>query len=221
MHLNRTMTTAAAVAILLGACGGASKPADANGSTPPATGVLEVAGPRPSASATMVCANEARGDIASSIGLDAVRVSKPTWREAEHLLSCTYEYAAGARMTLSVKELSSPDETTSYFDALGHSLGRVQSFEIAQGAFRTSNGSLVVRKDYKVLLIDVSRLPAQFGAPATARDGCRQCGHGHHGVLERRLVHGPEVMAIVAWVQYAPAIVSAGTISFKISGATS
>jgi hypothetical protein len=30
----------------------------------------------------------------------------------------------------------------------------------------TNNGSFVVRKDYKVLLVDTSGLPAQFGSPA-------------------------------------------------------
>ena len=34
---------------------------------------------------------------------------------------------------------------------------------LGQGAFVTTNGSVVVRKDYKVLLVDTSGLPDRFG----------------------------------------------------------
>jgi hypothetical protein len=36
---------------------------------------------------------------------------------------------------------------------------------VAQGAFVAKNGSFVVRKDYKVLVVDPTGLPAQFGSP--------------------------------------------------------
>jgi hypothetical protein len=36
-------------------------------------------------------------------------------------------------------------------------------------ALTTTNGSVVSRKDNKVLVVDVARLPAQFGHPATSR----------------------------------------------------
>ncbi len=39
---------------------------------------------------------------------------------------------------------------------------------LGQGAFRTSRGDVVVRKDWKVLLVDVSGLPSQFGVPPTS-----------------------------------------------------
>ena len=39
---------------------------------------------------------------------------------------------------------------------------------LGQGAFRTSGGDVVVRKDWKVLLVDVSALPSQFGVPSTS-----------------------------------------------------
>ena len=38
---------------------------------------------------------------------------------------------------------------------------------VGQGAFHTTNGSVVVRKDSKVLLVNVTGLPAQFGEPPT------------------------------------------------------
>ena len=40
---------------------------------------------------------------------------------------------------------------------------------LGQGAFQTTNGSVVVRKDWKVLLVDDTGLPAQFGTPPTRR----------------------------------------------------
>lgn len=65
--------------------------------------------------------------------------------------------------------MSSVAETTAYYDAEATRLGKTQTFTIAQGSFRTTNGSLVVRKDYKVLVIDVSHLPAKLGAPPADR----------------------------------------------------
>lgn len=69
-------------------------------------------------------------------------------------------------MSLSVKELDSTDQTKKYFAQLGVQLGRRPgSIAIGQGGFLTTDGSLVLRKDWKVLTIDVSKLPAKFGQP--------------------------------------------------------
>ncbi len=149
------------VSLVLGACGGSGKSSS--------SGTLEVAGPTPSASASMVCEKEAQTDIASAIGVEAVGVTKPTWDSTSHVLSCTYEYAHAAKFVLTVKELSSPQETSSFYNSEMLSLGRTKTFEIADGAFRTTDGSLVVRKDYKVLVVDVSGLPARFGPSANDR----------------------------------------------------
>jgi hypothetical protein len=73
-------------------------------------------------------------------------------------------------MRLAVKELSNRAETTAYYDGLAQRLGKTKDQPaIGQGAFSTTDGSLVVRKDFKVLLVDVSKLPARFGAPVQAR----------------------------------------------------
>ena len=80
-----------------------------------------------------------------------------------------YKYPHGAVMTMSVKEMSSEEETTAYFNDLAQKLGKKQQIEIAQGAFITNDGSVVVRKDYKVLLVDISKLPATFGVPEDTR----------------------------------------------------
>jgi len=39
-----------------------------------------------------------------------------------------------------------------------------------QGAFFTTDFSVVVRKDFFVLAVDISRVPAHFGDPALALD---------------------------------------------------
>jgi hypothetical protein len=112
----------------------------------------------------MVCTAEAQQKIAQGIGATAV-VQTPEW--SDHLYSCRYAYPNGA-VTLSVKELSSWSQTQSYFRSLGTQLGQTATFpRLGQGAFQVRNGSVVVRKDWKVLLVDVSGLPAQFGTPPT------------------------------------------------------
>ncbi len=124
--------------------------------------VAEPAGPTPSESAQMVCAPEAQKDLASALGATTTAVSEPTW--ADHFYSCQYMYADGT-MALSVKELSNKAETTAYFKSLRAQFGVSERLPgVAQGAFVTTNGSLVLRKDYKVLLVDTSRLAVPFGA---------------------------------------------------------
>ena len=65
-----------------------------------------------------------------------------------------------------MKELDGTDHTKRYFAQLGVQLGRRPGpISIGQGAFLTTNGSVVVRKDWKVLVVDVSKLPVTFGQP--------------------------------------------------------
>jgi hypothetical protein len=131
----------------------------------PAT--LEVAGPDPSVSAKMIC-DEVKAEIAAAVGVDTTRPLAPKW--ANHVYSCVYVYGAGKQMTLSVKEMSSVPETTAYFDGLAARLHRTpQLIDLGEGGFSTRDGSIVVRKDFRVLLVDVSHLPARFGIPPMAR----------------------------------------------------
>ncbi len=121
----------------------------------------------------MICADEAKKDIAeSAIGLDTSQPLKPKWDAATHTYSCDFVYTGGAKMTLSVREFSSADETTAYFDSLAGKYGKKSPINgLGQGAFKTNNGDVVVRKDFKVLLVDVSGLPAEFGVPADTPRG--------------------------------------------------
>src|SRR5206468_12406574 len=61
--------------------------------------------------------------------------------------------------------------TDAYFDEVAQKLGKSEKINgLGQGAYTTSDKSAVVRKDYKVLLVDISKLPAQFGSPPDSRE---------------------------------------------------
>jgi hypothetical protein len=152
------------LALGLAACGGSSKPAaqpQPSGST---EHVAKVASNVPSESAKMICSAEAQKDIEeSATGVHATKVTTPTWND--HIYSCTFQYPNGASFTMGVKELSSADETTAYYNSLADKLGKKKDIQLGQGAFVTDDGNMVVRKDYKVLLVDTTKLPHQFGQP--------------------------------------------------------
>jgi hypothetical protein len=124
------------------------------------------AGKNPSASAKMVCAKEAQKELAASLGATPVQVTTPTW--ADHVYACQYVYSTGT-FSLSVKELNNARQTTAYYAGFGTRLGRRPGrLAVGQGAYVTTDGSIVVRKDWKVLYVDASHLPPQFGQPPEA-----------------------------------------------------
>jgi len=125
------------------------------------------AGKSPSAIARMICAEEAAGEIAQVVAAKAA-VTAPTW--ADHLYSCVYHYTEGT-MVLSVKELSSWTQTYAYFDELAKTLHKTTAVKgLGQGAFVAGDGSVVVRKDWKILLVDISGLHGMVGSPPSSRD---------------------------------------------------
>jgi hypothetical protein len=126
------------------------------------------AGKSPSAIARMVCTEETAGEIAQVVGAKA-SVTAPTW--ADHLYSCGYRYREGT-MVLSVKELSSWTQTYAYFDELAQTLHKTASVRgLGQGAFVAGDGSVVVRKDWKILLVDISGLHGMVGSPPSSPNG--------------------------------------------------
>jgi hypothetical protein len=175
VQLRTVAIASVACASLLAACGGSSGNSDSASSptTTAGTGTTEhvakLASNNPSESAKMICASEAANDIyEQATGVKTIKPLKPTW--VDHVYSCAYVYPNGAVMRLSVKELSSDAETTAYFDSLAQKLGKVKDRPEVGKAFTTRDGSLVVRKDYKVLTVDVSKLPASFGVPSDSRE---------------------------------------------------
>jgi hypothetical protein len=154
-------------ALSMTSCAG-SKPTAPPGNAQSATvHIPQAAGAAPSASAKMICAPETQAELAVALGVHTTQPVVPAW--TDHTYSCKYTYH-NAVIALSVKELSNQAETDGYFTSLAHRLGQTQRLDtLGQGAFRTKNFSIVVRKDYKVLLVDISGLPAQFGAPPYSR----------------------------------------------------
>jgi hypothetical protein len=156
--------TAAVALALLGASCSSGTPGASHVTTSTTNRPLP-AGPTPSSLAVQICATEAREGIASTLG-ESANVSTPTWSAAQHLYSCDYRYPTGS-FTLSMKELSSWPQTYAYFDSLHSQLGEARPLQnLGQEAFQSPNGSVVVRKDWKVMLIDASALPARFGVPS-------------------------------------------------------
>jgi hypothetical protein len=137
------------------------------GSVNASAGSPQSAGKSPSAIARMVCTEKTAGEIAQVVAAKA-SVTAPTW--ADHLYSCGYHYTEGT-MVLSVKELSSWTQTYAYFDELAGTLHKTVPVQgLGQGAFVVGDGSVVVRKDWKILLVDISRLHGMVGSPPNSRD---------------------------------------------------
>ena len=56
-----------------------------------------------------------------------------------------------------------------YFHGLASQHGRDRTLaNLGQGAFSETDGSVIVRKDWKVLTVDITGLPTQFGVPPTS-----------------------------------------------------
>jgi hypothetical protein len=161
-------------AVFTAGCGSKSTPGAASTSTEvPSTTVGpggHVAIPvsaNPSKSAKMLCGDDVRGEVQDLVGVPITKPLAPTWKD--HVYSCRYVYSDGV-LTLSVKELANTADTDAYFASQATDLGKKKTIQgLGQGAFTTKNGSAVVRKDYKVLLVDVSGLPEQFGTPPDSK----------------------------------------------------
>ena len=153
-------------ALVFGACSSAPSANKAStGGSLAARRVPLPAGRYPSAISKMVCSKHVQKELEEVLGVTPHTVTTPTW--TNDVYSCQYQYADGA-FTLSVKELSSWAQTYAYFAELGTQLGNTGKLNgLGQGAFSTTDGSVVVRKDWKVLTVDVSGLPAHFGVPPT------------------------------------------------------
>ncbi|MGO9344239.1 MAG: hypothetical protein ACLP6E_17265 [Acidimicrobiales bacterium] len=159
----RVVVVLVAISLLATGCSAANKPS-ATPATQSAVEGPEPAGPIPSEIALMVCQSKAADEIQDVLGETAV-VEDRTWKD--DLYSCRYRFKTGT-MVLSVKELSSWAQTYAYFAMLGRTLHETTTVpNLGQGAFQVRNGSVVVRKDWKILLVDITGLPSEFGLPPT------------------------------------------------------
>lgn len=131
------------------------------------TGHAAAAGNAPSPAARMVCEAEVQEELVATLRVSPSKPPTATWRD--HLYACSYSYPTGT-MVLSVKELADDQAALAYYAARkqGFATTTTQRIE-GQDAFTAPNGSVFVRKDAKVLQVDVSRLPARFGQPPFPR----------------------------------------------------
>ena len=121
----------------------------------------------PSESTRMICEPEAQKDLAATLGVKTVTPPTPIW--LMHTYTCQYAYSDG-HFTLSVKQLPDATQTRDYFTSLGDRLTRRMPLTgLGQGAFTTADGSVIVQKDDKILLVDVHGLPTRFGVPSDTR----------------------------------------------------
>jgi hypothetical protein len=129
---------------------------DTTGAGP--TGTLEhAAGDQPSELSRMVCEEpEVRQSVEYYTATELVADPVPTW--VDRLYTCPYVLADGT-LTLSVKELDDAAGTERYFGELRTSLGDVGRIYLGDDAFQTRAGSVVVRKDNLVMLVDSTTLP--------------------------------------------------------------
>jgi hypothetical protein len=158
----------AALAVLLAACGGQSA-APSGPPTGPSLGpaVVTALPDAPSPQAEMVCAPEAQQDIQDLIGVVPTAVGPIQY--ANHTSTCRYAYANGA-FTLVVQDLPNDITTTRTYEALAGKLGKIDSIDLPDAqAFTTNDGSIVLRRDTKVMLVDVAQLPGTFGSPPSPR----------------------------------------------------
>jgi hypothetical protein len=165
---------ALASTFLFAACGSDSTPgASPVTQAPPATAsdghLVLPASAEPSVSAKMICEDEVKDELAGLLGVKTIAPVKPTWKD--HVYACTYKYKGG-ELTLEVKELVDRPATDAYYALLAEQLGKSEDINglTPEGAFTTRDKSAVVRKDYKVLLVDISKLPPEFGNPPDARE---------------------------------------------------
>ncbi len=164
----RSVAVVASLAAVVGiaACG-STAPTVAAPSPNATTAPKPIVSSEISVSTRMICEPGAQEELSATLGSKTVSTVTPTW--SDEIYSCTYQYVNGA-FKLSVKQLPSDSATTAYATKLVAELGRVKSLTgLGQGAFTTKNGSVIVTKDDKVLLVDVQRLPAMFGVPADTR----------------------------------------------------
>ena len=167
-----------AVGVLAG-CGTTSAPtapatpaAPAAAESPPPAAATRSPSPAavrkgPSVSARMVCAAEAQEEITQALGLALRRRATSVW--AAPVYRCTYPLTAGP-LVLSVRELADARDTTAYFAAARAAAeGSTDLPGLGEAAFATADGSVYVRKDFKVLKVDVNKLPTAVGKARISR----------------------------------------------------
>ena len=157
----------AVLAALLAGCGGQPPPSVPQNAPQVGPAVVTALPDVPSPQAEMVCQRRPSRTSRTSSGSSATAVGPIQY--ANHTSTCRYAYPNGA-FTLVVQDLPNDITTTRTYEALAGKLGRVEKIDLPDAeAYTTNDGSIVLRRDTKVMLVDVTQLPGTFGNPPSPR----------------------------------------------------
>jgi hypothetical protein len=158
----------AAVALMTLGCAHAAAHTSAVGASAghvPASATAGSGGP--SVSARMICAGEAPAEVVKALGVGLDGDPAAVW--SAPVYTCTYTTSSGV-LVLSVRELTSVAQTGAYFRSARSAAASPEDFgEAGDAAFATADGSVFVRKDAKVLYVDMSRMSGFVGQPPLPR----------------------------------------------------
>jgi hypothetical protein len=115
----------------------------------------------------MICSDDAQHEILAALGATPSQPVTGAWSDRTY--SCRYVYPVGA-MVLSVTELPDAAATAAYFTSARNGIRGAAALDgLGDAAFGTPDGSAFVRKDFKVLHVDVGGLPEPFGPSQLSR----------------------------------------------------
>ena len=121
----------------------------------------------PAPSSVMICADDAAAEISAALGVGPSERPAHSW--SSHVYTCRYQYSSGA-LVLSVKELADPTQAEAYYANRHAAVENGQDRPaLGEAAFAAPDGSILVRKDSSVLLVDVTGLPDELGPQRLTR----------------------------------------------------
>ena len=169
VRMRRFVLVLGTLGLLAAGCSATAAPAAAPATRTPAPSVsTQVV----SAAAQLICSDEAGADIEKSIGISTTQPVTPSFEQ--QVYSCRYIYDGGT-MVLSVREYADKAATDTGWAADRTSAAPATDLPaIGDAAFAGPDGSVFVRKDAKVLHVDVSGLPPRFGIPSRTKAGIAQ-----------------------------------------------
>jgi hypothetical protein len=119
----------------------------------------------PPTSVRHFCGVRGRDEIATSLGVTAIRVTRPS--ASGHAYSCRFVYPNGAIRISVTRYPSSGAAARAQRDVERQRGRRPEQPQLGESlhAVVTTDGSVVVRRARDVLDVDVAALPDRFGAP--------------------------------------------------------
>ncbi|MGI8523621.1 MAG: hypothetical protein ACR2K3_09990 [Nocardioides sp.] len=128
---------------------------------------MDASAHEPSETASMICGEEIRGAVGSTLEIGRAPVGLHSWDPGTKLFSCTYQLSGGD-LRMSVHDAEGAAEGTAYYDHLRARLPGVKDIKGLENfgfpAFETPRGDVVFIKDHKTLWVDATRL-ARTGLP--------------------------------------------------------